>query len=179
MAFEFITKPLYLFLDSTLGLFFRLFGSNDAANVMFGIFAVSALVSGIITFITARVVDQAEMKRMKARMTKIQDKLKDAQKKGDEKEIKKLQSEMLENSGEMWRNSTKPMFFTMIPVILIFTWLPNYEYLRAYVESNGYAALLPFPLPYFGDRLGWLGWYILSSFATSPLIRKLAKMEGP
>ncbi len=179
MVLEFITTPIFILMDSTLGLLFGLFGTNYAANVMFGVFAISTLVSGIITFITSRVVDQAEMKRLKARMSKIQEELKDAQKKGSAKEVNKLQSEMMRNSGEMWRNSTKPMFFTMVPIILIFAWLGKYEYLRLYVVHNGYVAMLPFALPFIGDRLGWLGWYILTSFATSPLIRKLTKMEGP
>ncbi|MEE8168033.1 MAG: EMC3/TMCO1 family protein [Candidatus Hydrothermarchaeales archaeon] len=178
--FEFITKPIFLIFDSTLGLFFHIFRDNQPANVLFGIFVVSAIVSALIVVITAKVIDQKKMKKLKAKMSKIQDKLKEAQKKGDAKEMKKIQSKMMKNSSEMWQMSMKPMLYTMLPIILVFTWLKEYEYLATFVEhQEGYVVALPFILPKFGDKLGWLGWYILSSFATSPLIKKLFKIEGP
>jgi uncharacterized membrane protein (DUF106 family) len=179
MAFEFITGPIFYVFDNTLGLLFGLFGANQEANVLFGIFLVSAFVSGIIVLISARVVDQKEMKALKTRMSKIQERLREAQKAGDQKKISKIQKEMMQNSSELWQKSMKPMFYTMIPIILIFTWLRNYEVLVTFIAQRGYAVLLPFVMPFFGDRLGWLGWYILSSLATSPLIRKLLKVEGP
>ncbi|MFQ5815858.1 MAG: EMC3/TMCO1 family protein [Candidatus Hydrothermarchaeaceae archaeon] len=177
--FEFITEPIFWVFDNTFGLLFGLFGSNQEANVLFGIFLVSALVSAIIVLITAKVVDQKEMKKLKARMSKVQERLRKAQKDGDKRKAAKIQKEMMHNSSELWQKSMKPMFFTMIPIILIFTWLRNYEVLNAFVAQRGYAVLLPFVMPMFGDRLGWLGWYVLTSFATSPLIRKLLKVEGP
>jgi len=177
--FEFITGPIFLFFDSSLGLFFKLFGSNQKANVVLGVFMVSTMVSTIIVIISSKVVDQKEMKKLKARMSKVQERLRAAQKAGDQKKASKIQKEMMSNSSEMWQKSMKPMFYTMIPIILIFTWLRNYDPLMNFVEQTGYAVSLPFSLPKWGDKLGWLGWYILSSFATSPLIRKLFKVEGP
>ncbi len=177
--FEFITEPVFTLFDSTLGLFFKVFGSNQEANMVFGVFMVSALVSTVIVIISAKVVDQKEMKKLKTRMSKVQEKLREAQKAGDQKKTAKIQKEMMQNSSELWQKSMKPMFYTMIPIILIFTWLRNYEALIDFVGQKGYVVLLPFTLPKFGDKLGWLGWYILSSFATSPVIRKLFKVEGP
>lgn len=177
--FGFITEPIFFVFDNTLGLLFKLFGANEAANILAGIFLVSALVSGIISLITARVVDQTEMKALKSKMSKIQEKLREAQKEGDAKKVTKIQREMMENSSELWQKSMKPMLYTMIPILLIFTWLSEYNVLEAYVAQRGYVVQLPFVMPWIGNKLGWLGWYVLSSFATSPLIRKLFKMEGP
>ncbi|MEE9593976.1 MAG: hypothetical protein V3V92_01105, partial [Candidatus Hydrothermarchaeales archaeon] len=66
--FEFITEPVFTLFDSTLGLFFKVFGSNQEANMVFGVFMVSALVSTVIVIISAKVVDQKEMKKLKTRM---------------------------------------------------------------------------------------------------------------
>ncbi len=178
--FEFITEPLFFVFDNTLGLLFGLFGSNQDANVLAGVFLMSGLVSAVITFITAKVVDQNEVKALRAKMSKMQEKLKSAQKDGDAKSTAKIQRELMENSSKLSQKSMKPMFFTMIPILLLFTWLSKYEVLNAYVaQRGGYAVLLPFVLPIWGDRFGWLGWYVFSSLATSPIIRKLFKMEGP
>ncbi len=176
--FEFITGPIFLFFDLTLGVFFHLFGDNQVANVLVGVFTVSSLISVFIVLVTSKVVDQREMKALKAKISQGQEKLKAAQKKGDLKQAKKLEKEALRRSSEMGRKSMQPMFYTMIPIILVFTWLRNYDYLVAIAEQ-GYIVLLPFALPVFGDKLGWLGWYILTSFATSPLVRKLLMIEGP
>ena len=32
---------------------------------------------------------------------------------------------------------------------------------------------LPFAFPFFGDNLGWLGWYILISIPSAQIFRKL------
>lgn len=179
-ALDVITKPIFIVFDKTLGLLFGLFGTNEVANVLAGIFLVSALVSGIISFITAKVVDQKEMKVLKDKMSKIQEKLREAEKAGDVKKTAKIQKEMMANSSELWQKSMRPMFFTMIPILLIFTWLRKYEIITTFISQRGEnPILLPFDPLVYKDRLGWLGWYILSSFATSPIIRKLFKMEGP
>jgi len=153
--------------------------SNQRFNILFGIFLVSAIVSAIITFVTAKVVDQKEMKRYKELLKKYQDKMVKAQKKGDLKSTKKAQSRLMEVQSEMMKNSFRPMFYTMPPIILIFSWLRRYEYLQSYIDLHGHAVLLPFSLPKFGASLGWLGWYILCSFATSIIIKKVFGIEGP
>jgi len=167
----------YDVMDATLGIFFNLSGS-EKFNLMFGVFAVSVLVSALIVFITAKVIDQKEMKRMKARIAKYQEKIKEAQKKNDMKQVGRLQKEMLRDQGAIMSKSFRPMFYTMIPIILIFTWLrhkiPN--------GPDDYILTLPFSFLKAGGSnisLGWLGWYILCSFPASTLIKKIFKIEGP
>jgi uncharacterized membrane protein (DUF106 family) len=130
-----------------------------------------------VVFVTSRVVDQREMKRIKAKLAKYQEKAREAQKKNNMSEFKKLNKEIMSLQSKMMANSFKPMIFTMIPIILIFSWLRHYDYLAAYIKTNGYLVSLPFSLPIWGSKLNWLGWYILCSIPISTLIKKIFKLE--
>lgn len=166
---------LYTIMDATLGIFFSLSGS-EKFNVIFGVSVISTLVSAIIVFITAKVVDQKEMKELKARMAKYQEKIKEAQQKKELKQMSKLQKEMMRDQGTMMSKSLKPMFYTMIPIILIFSWLSH----KIPNGPNDYILTMPFSLTGESNiALGWLGWYILCSIPASMLIKKIFKIEGP
>jgi uncharacterized membrane protein (DUF106 family) len=167
-----LLEPVYAVMDATLGLVFHL-TANEKTNYMLGIFIISALVSLFITLVTARVVDQRKMREAKEKMRVLQERLKKAQKAGDSKEMAKVNRQMLEIQREMMGISFKPMFYTMIPIFLVFSWL------RYAIPPNVTVVTLPFALPHYGTTLGWFGWYILSSFAVSPLLKKIMNIEGP
>jgi|Deesub1362A_J573_1020465.scaffolds.fasta_scaffold01089_17 uncharacterized membrane protein (DUF106 family) len=167
-----LLEPVYAVMDSTLGLFFHL-TSSESTGYMLGIFIISALVSLFITLVTARVVDQRKMRKVKEKMKVLQEKLKKAQKAGNTKEMAKINREMMEVQREMMGNAFKPMFYTMIPIFLVFSWL------RYAIPPDIPVVTLPFELPKYGNTLGWFGWYILSSFAVSPLLKKILNIEGP
>jgi uncharacterized membrane protein (DUF106 family) len=169
-------EPIYQVLDSILGVFFKL-SNNDSFNVMFGVLVMAILISAIIVFITSKVVDQREIRKMKEKMSKLQEKAREAQKKNDAKELSKINKELLAMQSKMMSNSIRPMLFTMVPIILIFSWMRQYHYLTSYIESHGYLVALPFSLPIWGSKLEWLGWYILCSIPASSLIRKILKVE--
>jgi uncharacterized membrane protein (DUF106 family) len=153
--------------------------SNDEFNLLFGVFVVSLVISTIIIYITQKLVDQSRMKELKAEVAKYQKKIKTAQQRRDMKKVAALQGEMMKYNREMMTMSLRPMMFTFIPIILIFTWLRRYEYLSEFVTQQGYLISLPFIIPKFGTTLGWFGWYLLCSFPTSILIKKIFKIEGP
>jgi uncharacterized membrane protein (DUF106 family) len=163
-------------MDLIFGIPFHLSG-NDRFNVMFGVFVISTLVSAIIVIITSKVIDQKEMKELRSKMAKFQEKARAAQKKKDTKQLSKVNKEMMSLQSKMMSKSLKPMIYTMIPIILIFSWLSQYGYLKSFIELHGYVVVLPFSLPIWGTKLKWLGWYILCSFATSPLIKKVFNIE--
>jgi len=168
-------------LDPILGVFFKLTG-NEGFNVMFGIFSVATLISLMIVLITARVMDPKEMKRLKKRVAAYQEKIKEARKKQNIKQVTKLQKQMMADQKQMMTKSFKPMLYTMIPIIIIFSWLRQYEYLQAFVANHGYVVKLPFTMPeaLVKNRtdLGWFGWYIFCSLPTSTLIKKILNIEG-
>ncbi|MBS3056457.1 MAG: DUF106 domain-containing protein [Candidatus Aenigmarchaeota archaeon] len=45
------------------------------------------------------------------------------------------------------------------------------------IEVEKVIAVLPVSLPLFGEDVGWFGWYILVSFASMFIIKKLMKVE--
>lgn len=169
-----IFAPLYGILDLVFGWMFKLTDNQDF-NTMFGILAMAIVISSIITIITSKVVDQAAMKKHKEKMKLYQERLRIAQKNKNEKEMKKIQSKLMKTQSFMMSSSFKPMIYTMIPIILIFGWL-SYSFPR-----DDTIVTLPFtlrPLPW-GTELGWFGWYILCSFATSILVKKVLRVETP
>lgn len=163
-------KPVYEVMSSLLGWLFHLTGDQQM-NYIIGIFIVAALISLFITLITNKVVDQKRMKETKKKMKSYQDKIKEAQKKGNNKEMNRLNKEMMSLQGEMFSSSFKPMLYTMVPIIITLSWLGYY------VPRDITVVYLPFELPIWGDKLGWFGWYIMSSISTSPIIKKVLNME--
>lgn len=150
---------------------------DDKFNMLFGVLVMSLLVSTIIMLITAKVTDQKEMKKLKEKLSKYQEKLKAAQKKKNTKQANKISKDMMGLQSTMMSSTMKPMLYTFPPIIIIFGWLRQYPDLQNFIELNGYLISLPFVMPYFGEKLGWLGWYILCSFPASSLIRKILKMD--
>lgn len=153
--------------------------SDPKLNLLIGIFLVATLISAIIVGITNKLVDQKRMKELKAEIAKYQEKIKKARDRRDLKKATSLQNEMMKYNKEMMGMSLRPMMYTFLPIIIIFTWLRQYDYLKEFISQQGYLITLPFVVPKFGTTIGWFGWYILCSFPTSILIKKIFKIEGP
>ncbi len=176
--------PVYQVLDLLFGFMFNFFADDLKLSLMTGIFIVSGLIALITTAVTAKVIDQNEIKKGKKRLKEFQDKINKAQEKKDEKKVKKLTSEMMQVQSEVMKNSIKPLMYTMVPIILVFSWMRQYAPLQNFILEKSYLVLLPFNMPGLpfswhpgGPYLGWLGWYIVCSFMTSTLIRKMFKIQ--
>lgn len=165
-----VIEAIYGALNSTLGIVFRLTGVQPLDTII-GIFLIASALSALILAIQAKVVDQREMREIKERMAKLQEKMREAQKKNNAKEMAKIQKEMLSAQSKMMNMSFKPMLYYFPPIILIFSWLSST------LPSSAYIVTLPFALPVYGDKLGWLGWYILCSFTSSPVLKKIMNVE--
>ncbi len=172
-----VFDPFFGVLDSILGPMFALSPENQKLSLMIGIFTVSVLIALITTIVTSKVIDQEEMKSNKRRLKEFQEKLKTTREKGDEKKLKKIQSQMLEVQSEVMKGSFKPMLYTFVPIIIVFQWLSQYETLQTYINMYQHLVTLPFTLPIFGSELGWLGWYIVCSFMSSTVIRKVFNLH--
>lgn len=173
-----ILGGFYGIMDMIFGPLFHL-TSDTKLGLLIGVFLVATLVSAIIVAISHRLIDQKRMKELKGEVAKYQRKIKKARDRRDLKRASALQNEMMKYNKEMMVMSLRPMMYTFIPIIVIFTWLRQYEYLNEFIAQNGYLIALPFVIPKFGNTLGWFGWYILCSFPTSILIKKIFKIEGP
>ncbi len=164
------------------------------------ILIIAFIVSLITTVATKLLVDQERVAKIKEELKNYQKKIKLAQK--DPKMLEELQKEqekMLKLNTELMKMSFKPMLYTWIPIILIFIYLKHvygYDglYHQLYPNWNGVVVYLPTIIakiilldfwhwlgslfykvgfPIVKNALGWLGWYILSSMATSTVLRKI------
>lgn len=113
----------------------------------------SGLITLISTLVTKWLTNQEHLKNLKERQKQIQKDLKN-HKPGD-KQFEELQNEMLQITMTMMRSSFKPMLVTIIPFIILFSWL------RA-----TYSPVL----------VHWIWYYIISSIVFSLIYRKIFKM---
>jgi uncharacterized membrane protein (DUF106 family) len=128
-------------------------GEWMSLNAVLSMVIVSALVTLVSTLVTKWLTNQEHLKSLKERQKQIQKDLKTC--KPGEKRFEELQSEMLQISMTMMKSSFKPMFVTLVPFILLFSWLRGI-----------YTPVLN----------GWIWWYIGSSLVFSLIYRKVFDM---
>lgn len=119
----------------------------------YSIIIFSALITLISTLVTKWLTNQEHLKSLKVRQKQIQKDLKNH--KPGEKAFEELQSEMLQITMTMMKSSFKPMLVTIIPFLLLFTWL-----------KKTYDPILT----------SWIWYYIIASIAFSLIYRKIFKM---
>jgi len=158
--------------------------TNPALTVLI----IAFIVSLITTIANKYLVDQDELNEQQAKMNEFRSKLREAQKKGDGKEIAKLQAQQAEMMGDqtaMMTNQFKPMIVTFVPIILIFFWMRSsaIHNLVVILPSTVYWVTLT-PLWHasgsvvYGGKatipygIGWLLWYMICTFGMSQILRK-------
>jgi len=114
---------------------------------------IAFLVTLITTLITKKYTNQNRMKELKQIQKACQIKLKDNA--GNPAKMAEIQKEMMACSMELLKHSFKPMFFTMIPLLILFWWIRG-------VYS-----------PIFSS---WLWWYVGAGIVSSIILRKLLKV---
>jgi len=151
---------------------------NPALTVL----VIAFIVSLITTVANKYLVDQDKVNENQKKSRELSSRMREAQKKGDGKELAKLQAEqteMLKNQNAVMMESFKPMLVTFVPIILIFFWM------RTSIISN-LVLILPAPaywLNFIGQFLyggkatipygiGWLLWYMICTFGMSQILRK-------
>ncbi len=156
---------------------------------IYAIFVIACIVSFISTLAYKLLVNQERLEYLKKEIQDFQQEMMKARKKGDPKDLEKLQKKQMEFMSlqkEMMTMSFKPMIVTFIPIIIIFAWLAHY-YQNAVVAKlpNFIHTILLVDLWhwFYGgglpeNTIGWLGWYILCSFAMSIIFRKYMGIKG-
>ncbi|CAB3287427.1 conserved membrane protein of unknown function [Methanocaldococcus lauensis] len=193
--FESITNLFYTSLDAIFMPIIKVLHPAMA------ILVIAIIVSLIINIATKLLVDQERVAELKKEIQEFQIKSKKMAK--NPEMLEKLQEEyqrIMQLNAELMKMSFKPMIYTWLPIILIFIYLRHvYGFGGVYMELhpnwNGVVVYLPTiiskillinfwhwlgSLIYKGGfkivsntALGWLGWYILCSFATSTVLRKI------
>jgi len=123
------------------------------ANPKLSIVLISLAVTFVMTLVTKYFTNQSRMKEIKEIQKACQIKLKDA--KGDMQKMSEIQKEMMACSMELMKHSFKPMFITLLPLLVLFWWIRG-----IYTEVLS----------------GWIWWYILVSIISSIILRKALKV---
>ncbi|HDL02209.1 MAG TPA: DUF106 domain-containing protein [Candidatus Pacearchaeota archaeon] len=123
------------------------------ANPKVSIAVFSVVVTLISTLVQKHFTDQEHLKSLKKRQKEIQAEIKKTK---EPSVMQELNSEMMSLTGVMFKKSMKPMFVTMIPFLLLFTWLRS-----VYV-------------PVLGG--GWIWYYLGYSVLASIVLRKVLKV---
>lgn len=135
--------------------------------------AIIALIASLASSaISAKFVDFARMKELQTEVAKYSKRMREAYKSKQQDQIdsvKKDEPRFYQMQGELMKMQF-PMFYGIIPVIFIFAWMKvNY--------AEGPVVQLPFVMPLiWRAELGWLGWYILSTFPMTLLSRRLLRI---
>jgi uncharacterized membrane protein (DUF106 family) len=156
-----VVEYFYGFLDSILGFIWDWPG-------IYAVFVVSIVVGIVSVSVHFFMVDQKKLKEIREEVNEYNKRMMQARKSGNKKDLRKLEAKkkrISQLNAEMMGMTTKPLFLTIVPIMIFFGWV------RAQPEAVELIIDLPFTLPFFGDSLGWLGWYILCSFFFSQTFR--------
>jgi len=154
-------------------------------NPLLTIFLISTIIAFVTTLANRLLVDQDEMESLQKEMKEFQKEMKEAQMSGDSKALAKVQSkqkDFMSKQSKMMKNSFKPLIVTFIPILLVFYWMAQSVVSNVIVSLPAFAyylLLTPIWHMFYGPpsaivpyAVGWLGWYILCTFAMTQVIRK-------
>ncbi len=123
------------------------------ANPKMSLFVISLIVTFFSTLAHKWLTNQEHLKSLKSRQKELQKELKGCK---DPNLLKELNRELMQLTGVMFKSSMKPMFVTIIPFLLLFTWLRGV-----------------YP-PLIGSS--WIWYYIGFGILTSGIVRKVLKV---
>ena len=157
-------------------------------NPALAVLIIAFIVSLITTIANKYMVDQDALNEQQAKMKDLNKRLRDAQKRGDGKEVSKIQAEQMAAMGDqtaMMTNQFKPVIVTMVPILLIFWWMRSsaiHNLVIILPKTVYWVILTPFwhmlgsfmyggkaTIPY---GIGWLLWYFICTFGMSQILRK-------
>ncbi|MDR2830317.1 MAG: EMC3/TMCO1 family protein [Methanobrevibacter sp.] len=172
-------------------------------NPLLTIFVIAFLLSILTNLAQKYLMDHEKLDSMKKKSSEFQKKMNAVRKSGDAKAMSKLQAEQQEfmkAQSEIMMMSFRPMLVTIIPFALIFWWmrssmlghvyvsLPMFPYwtvltplwhsIGIYGGAPDLNVVFSFVGYYLPNAVGWLGWYILCSFALSQVVRKLVGLKS-
>ena len=139
----------------------NLFTITDAGIAIAGIAIALMIMSSLVRRAT---VDMEKMKEIKNKLKEHQEVMKKASRSGDIKKMQRAQEEIMKLTMENLKQSLKPMSITIIPFIMIFTWLKS-----QYANAGTVATL-------FGFDMNWFWWYFICAVITSILINKILNL---
>ena len=123
--------------------------------------SISFLVSILTIVVYKYTTDQTLMRSLKEDIDRMNKEVKKHM--HDQKKAMGIHKQMFEKQMTMMKHSLKSTFITMLPIILLFSWL------NAHLGPDKI-------LNIFGWQLGWLGSYIIFAIIFSMILRKVLKV---
>ncbi len=111
-------------------------------NVFLGIIVFSALITFLVTLGYKYFSNQGEMKRLKERQKEFQAEMKALRDKPEE--MMKVQKEAMSVNFEYMKHSFKPMLITMLPVLIIFSWMAGHLSFEPIYPGESYSVTAVF-----------------------------------
>lgn len=126
---------------------------------------VSSFLTILVLGLNRIVTNRKLVKEIKDKMEQVRENLTAAQKIGDKENVNKLLAEMMSINNTYMKQTFKAMIVSLVVLALFLPWL-RYKY------DGMTVAALPFTLPFLGNSLSWVYWYILVSFSIGWVVGK-------
>lgn len=140
-----------------------LFGWLIKWSPLGALIVITFLMTLLVTLIYKYATNQRAMKEAKDEVKEIQKKIKAD--KDDPKKVLEHNKLIMEKQMMLFKHSFKPMLITLLPILLLFSWL-RATYVPA-ITNNGNLFI----------GLDWLWTYIIFSMIFSLTLRKLLKVN--
>jgi uncharacterized membrane protein (DUF106 family) len=150
--------------------FATLFSPLNVFPPIISLMLLSSFLTILILVITKFFVNTKVLREIKEEMEKIREQLSAAQKSGDKTLQNEFLSKMMQTNSKYMQHSFKALIISIVVLSLFLPYL-KYKYEGVVI------AQLPLTIPFIGNSLGWLGWYILVSFMIGWVTRKIAGMD--
>ncbi|OYT42342.1 MAG: hypothetical protein B6U78_01485 [Candidatus Aenigmarchaeota archaeon ex4484_224] len=128
---------------------------------------ISFLISLTVVIASKIVMRMSNLENIRQKIEEIRNEIFRLQKEGKEEMAKKQMEELLKINKSYMFQSFKLILVSLVIFILIFPWIAE-RY-----QSYSKIVKLPFALPFIGDGLNWLEWYILISFVVGFILKKI------
>ncbi|GEM_PF-6865771 len=136
---------------------------------IFIIFTISILTNLISSFFYKTMVNKEKAKEIKRKIKEIQEEANKKKKEGDIESYYKLLSEANPYIAENFRMMMRPLSFSIIPNLILFFFL-SYNYKNTIFKS-------PMPLPFIGENIHWILFFVISSLSLNMLFKKIFDLE--
>ena len=137
------------------------------SNPLLSITIISFFLTLVVTLVYKFTTDQNKLKGIKEELKTIRKDMKEN--KNDTNKMMDLQKRSMGISMEQMKHTLKPTLITMIPILIIFSWL------QKTLPNTQVILNLPFSIPKMGlnNGFGWVGIYIITSIIFSIIMIKV------
>lgn len=126
-------------------------------NPRISVVVIGILVSFLISLVNYFVLDKEKMKALKEKQKALQEKMKKHKNEGNHEKMMETNKEFLAHQMEMMRHSFKPLLITMIPVLVLITFIRGL-FVNTEIASS------------------WFWYYLVSAIFGSIISRKVLKL---